>query len=125
MPNFTTKEKLKVFLQAQSVDALFARVPAGEESSPLAYADSIITAYTLIEPSATNHPLLVSIASRIVIWEMTGTHQGLEEAEIKRRKDQYMDALEQLRQISEGDIKLSSSTSSSATGSTDPRVEDW
>lgn len=98
-PHFTSQDNLKAFLDANQVIALFAKVPSTQQEMQLAYADTVITDATGVEPTGTtDDPILISIASRIVIWMLSGNQQwnDTNKPELDRREKLYNAAVTEL-----------------------------
>lgn len=58
------------------------------------------------DDSATARPVLRSVACKIFIWLMSGHQSNLEEQELKRRRQQYEDAMALLDAIASGEVNL-------------------
>jgi hypothetical protein len=131
MTHFTSKEDLKAFLNADQVTALFSKIPAEQQESHFDYTDSLITSKTGEEPDETdNYPILTSIASRIVIWFLSGTQQwnDTNKPELDRREKLYKDALSELDEVADGEIVLdpdAEDKSGSECGHDERRTEPW
>jgi hypothetical protein len=130
--HFTSKEKLKAFLNADQVTALFSKIPAEEQDTPFAYADSKITSSISEEPAedGDNYEILESIAGRIIIWNLSGQQQwnDTNKPELDRREKLYKDALIELDAIANGDIDLEPSTEEATGSEFDAdcrRTENW
>ena len=99
MAHFTTQDSLKAFLDATQISTLFAKVPIAQQEDQFNYADSVITAATGVVPAGTgNDPILVSIASRVVIWMLSGNQQwnDTNKPELDRREKLYNAAMLEL-----------------------------
>ncbi len=97
--HFTDQESLKAFLDATQISTLFAKIPAAQQEAQFDYADSVITAATGVDPADTgNDPILVSIASRVVIWMLSGNQQWNDsnKPELDRREKLYNAAMLEL-----------------------------
>lgn len=106
---FTNADLLTSQMHSSQVTTLLA----GLTIDPFAEADKIITTYTGIEPPADADDadkLLTTIASRIVIWHLSGRQQGLPRDEWERRKAMYDEAMKWLQQIRDGDLELEPAT---------------
>lgn len=132
MPHFTDQAKLKAYLNADQVVALFAKIPVEEAERPFTDVDALITAKTEIEPvdpAGNNHPVLISIASRIVIWNLSGQQQwnDTNRPELDRRETLYKAALDELDGIASGDIVLEAPATATAPefGADQRRLENW
>jgi hypothetical protein len=132
MAHFTSKENLKAFLDARQVTALFANIPSEIEASHFDYTDTLITAKTEVSPSdSSNDPILVSIASRIVIWFLSGTQQWNDsnKPEIDRREKLFNAAIKELDEVADGSLKLKTDvkeeTVKPCCGSAPHRMEHW
>jgi hypothetical protein len=102
---FTNAELLTSQMHSSQVSALLA----GLTIDPFGEADTIITHYTGIEPPADADDadkLLTTIATRIVIWHLSGRQQGLPRDEWERRKAMYDEAMKWLEQIADGLIVI-------------------
>lgn len=121
---FTSEELILSRITQDQLDAM-----KGDEGEKLALAiadvDALITGATGIEPEAAagdNHRILSSIASRIVIWTLSGNVQGLGEGESSRRRKDYEDAWDEIERIRSGELTLTvPSTTTVATVSCLPR----
>lgn len=131
MAHFASQDSLKAFLNADQVAALFSKIPVGQQEAHYDYTDSLILSKTGEEPDETdNYPILVSIASRIVIWFLSGTQQwnDTNKPELDRREKLYKDALIELDAIASGEMPLDPSaedTSGSECGSEPRRTGSW
>jgi hypothetical protein len=129
MSHFTSKEKLKAFLNADQVTALFSKIPTEEQDQHFTYTDSKITAKTGVAPAETNHAILVSIASRIVIWFLSGAQQWNvdNKPELDRREKLYTAALSELDALTPQDIGVESSDNNvgPAFHASHRRVRSW
>lgn len=129
MPHFTDQDKLKAHLNAAEIDALFANIPEAERERPFTEADALITAKAGVAPAETNHPILTSIASRIVILAISGQQQWNDSnrAELERRQNEAKEAHAQLEQIASGELLLETpeSTTGPEFSSSGRRTEDW
>ncbi len=99
MAHFTTQDSLKAFLDAIQISTLFAKIPAAQQEEQFNYADSVITSATGVVPAdAGNDPILVSIASRVVIWMLSGNQQwnDTNKPELDRREKLYNAAMLEL-----------------------------
>lgn len=121
---FTSETLLLTRISQDQIDAV-----KGTESvyliAAVAEADATITAATGITPLSTatdNHKTLTAIASRLVIWILSGRVQGLTDDEAARRRKDYEDALKDLEKVKSGDLALTvPSTTTVATVSSQPR----
>ncbi len=99
MAHFTSQDSLKAFLDATQISTLFAKVPAAQQEEQFDYADSVITAATGVVPADMgNDPILISIASRVVIWMLSGNQQwnDTNKPELDRREKLYNAAVIEL-----------------------------
>lgn len=102
---FTSAEHLATQMHASQVTTLLQ----GITGDPFGEVDTMITRYTGIEPPADPDDadkLLRVIATRIVIWHITGRQQGVERDEWERRRVLYEEAMQWLEEIRSGVILL-------------------
>lgn len=113
MPHFATQDTLKAYLHSDQVTQILSKIPEAEREKHYTYADELITNASGIQPQETNNPIrLENIAARIVIWFLSGIQQWNDQnrPELERRKQLYLDALEELHHIKSGDITLTPQT---------------
>jgi hypothetical protein len=99
VPHFCAQDDLKAFLNVDQVTQLFAKIPATQQESQFAYADSVIADATGVQPAdADSDPILVSIAARIIIWMLSGVQQwnDANKPELDRREKLYNTAIMEL-----------------------------
>jgi len=125
IPHFTSKDQLKAYLNSAQVDQLFSVIPLLQQEQLFNYADEIIIEATGIIPKEVdNDPKLVSIASRIIIWYLSGQQQwnDTNRAELERRKDLYNNAMEELENY---EAPSEDEPTTSCFGSNGRRIGDW
>ncbi|MBP8975101.1 MAG: hypothetical protein KBG83_00135 [Bacteroidetes bacterium] len=123
--HFTSKEQLKAYLSPTQIEQLFSIIPTNQQEQLLIYADDVIITATGIKPAETdNDSRLVSIASRIVIWYLSGQQQwnDANRAELDRRKDLYNSAIEELENY---EALSDDEPITSFFGSSGRRIGDW
>lgn len=98
-PHFASSDTLTGFLSGAQITQLFALLSPDQQEQQFSYADSVITQVTEVSPADTgDDPILISIASRVVIWMLSGLQQWNDQnkTELDRRQAMYNDAMAQL-----------------------------
>ena len=126
---FTSEALILTRISADQLAAM-SGVDDAKLDAAIADVDALITAATAIAPAAAaadNHRVLSSIASRIVIWMLSGNVQGLADTESSRRKKDYDDAIEDLDKVRSGALALTapSTTTVATVGSRPQRVTEY